>query len=184
MMINNPKALLIFKICFKAQGRALFVITWMVKFSPEALITSVIVILSLLRLTLGPSELAVEYKHVDVVWCCKADSSMLIIHSSETSINASQILWKCFSIWIKLKLLCSPHIFTLDVETCFKYFSNHPFEATNVWRWTISDYFKHFSKSFRILFWKNRAFFWAPLQSRSLRVHRPQHTYAIDASCG
>ena len=142
-----PKALLISGIFFKAPGQALFVITCVVNFSPDALTPRVTVICSLICLTPWPSELTVQYDLDDVVQCCKANSSMLIMHSCGTSISVLQTSCKHFSTCMGLMLLCSPHLFIVDVEMRFKYFLIHPFDATNVWRETISDDFKHSAKS-------------------------------------
>ena len=178
-----PKALLISGIFFKACGQALFVITCVVNFSPDALTPRVTVICSLLPLTPQPSELTVQYDLDDVVQCCKANSSMLIIHSSGTSISVLWISSKCFSTCMGLMLLCSPLLVLVDVETCFKYFSSHPFDATNVWKETISDGFKHSAKSCKILSKKTEPCSWAPLQSCSVWVHQSQYAYVIDAPC-
>ena len=178
-----PKALLISEIFFKARGWALFVITCVVNFSPETLTPRVTVIYSLLHLTPWPSELTVQYDLDDIMQCCKANSSMSIMHSSGTSISILQISCKCFSTCMGLMLLCSLHLFLVDVEMHFKYFSSHPFDATNVWRETISDGFKHSAKSCKILTQKTEPCSWAPLQSCSVGVHWSQHAYAIDAPC-
>ena len=130
-----------------------------VNFSPDALTPRVTVIHSLLCLTPWPSELTVQYDLDDVVQCCKADSPMLIMHSSGTSISVLQISCKRFSTCMGLMLLCSPHLFLVDVEMRFKYFSSHPFDATNVWRETIYDGFNDSAQSCKNLSQKNRALF-------------------------
>lgn len=116
--------------------------------------------------------------------CCKADSSILIMHSSVTSISVLKNSCKYFSTYMRLWLLFSLDFFLLYVKMCFRYFSNLQFDATNFWREIECDGFKHSAKSCKILSQKNIILFFST-SSLILTVltHLSQHSHAINKIC-